>query len=68
MEQIIVRYIDLPYETKGVVRRDNEGDYNVYINARLSWLMQSEVLWHELKHISESDLDNDKTLEEVEGM
>lgn len=66
MEQIIIRYIDLPCSSKGYVRRDTEGDYNIYINARLSYDTQQAAIQHEMAHIENGDFDNDVSIERVE--
>lgn len=67
MEKTIIRYVDLPCGIKGFVRRDDNGDYNVYINARQSWQMQKLALEHELRHIQCDDLHNCKSISEVES-
>ena len=36
MDAIIIRLVDLPDTIHAVTRKDSEGDYNIYINARLS--------------------------------
>lgn len=37
MEDIFVRLKDLPYGMNAVTILDEDGDYNVYVNARLSY-------------------------------
>lgn len=52
MEELIVRVVDMPSNTiGGVVIVDDEGDYNIYINARKSHAGQREAFEHELRHI-----------------
>ena len=36
MDCLIVRLIDLPYSVHDVTVKDENGDYNMFINARLS--------------------------------
>ena len=48
---IIIRIIDLPVTVKGFTVKDENDDYNVYINARLSAAIQGEATRHELEHI-----------------
>ena len=47
MENLIIRCVDLPYCTNGYVDIDPDGDYNVYINSRLSFDRQRKTLIHE---------------------
>lgn len=53
MENIIVRFIDM--DVPGVTVLDSDGNYNIYINARLSFEQRRKVYDHELRHI---DLDH----------
>lgn len=67
MGRIIIRLIDAPVEFRGCVREDADGNYNVYINARLSEAEQQRALLHELRHIFFGHLDDDvKSIEEKE--
>lgn len=66
MTNIIIRVLDLPTITKGFVREDFDGDYNVYINAKFNEETQAVTLKHELKHIIRRDLDNDWPLAVIE--
>lgn len=50
MEDIIVRIIDLT--VPGVTVLDEDGNYNIYLNARLSYEQQQQVYNHEMKHIN----------------
>lgn len=50
MEDIIVRIIDLT--VPGVTVLDEDGNYNIYINAHLSYEQQQQVFNHEMKHIN----------------
>lgn len=51
MDAVIVRLIDMPETIHGVTRKDAEGDYNVYINAKLSADGRAEAFRHEIEHI-----------------
>jgi hypothetical protein len=66
MEQIIVRYVDLPTKIKGFVRVDCDGDYNVYINSRHCYCVQEQTLIHELNHIKRGDFYNNNGISEIE--
>mgnify|MGYP000845306567 CR=1 FL=1 len=63
-----IRYIDLPYRVKGVTVMDEEGFFNVYINARLSYDCQQKAIKHELTHIARGDFFRIEVLEKIETM
>lgn len=68
MDEVIVRLQDMPTKMKGVTLLDESGDYNVYINSRLSADSQREVLNHEMLHIRRDDFYNDLTIREAEKL
>lgn len=68
MSNIIVRIIDLPCTVRGYTALDDEGDYNIYLNARLSPQQQKNAYNHEMKHISRDDWHDSKTVEMAECM
>lgn len=60
MEEIIVRFVELPSTVNGVTVVDENGDYNVYINVRLTDTAARETYRHETRHIKRNhffDLD-----------
>lgn len=65
-DDYIVRLIELPCRVGGMVSQDEEGFYNIYINARLSLAGQKRALKHELDHISGDDLNNAKSIMDIE--
>ena len=52
MGDIIIRYINMEHTVPAVTQIDSNGDYNVYINARLGYRRQQEAKEHELNHIN----------------
>jgi hypothetical protein len=58
----------LPYKVNGVTVEDEDGFYNVYINARLSYTAQREAIIHELTHIQRNDFYSEEKLELIESM
>ena len=46
-----VRLIPLPPRVEGVTLPNDDGTFDVYINARLPLIRQAEVLAHEIGHI-----------------
>lgn len=59
MDQVIIRLVDLPVVMRGAVREDENGDYNVYINARLSEDQRVAAFRHEIEHIRRGHLHDD---------
>lgn len=68
MEQAIVRLIDMPCSVRGFVRRDSDGDYNIYINNRYPVDIQRRTVRHEQEHILRGDFDNAASIAEVESL
>lgn len=50
--EYFVRYIDLPLKVDGVTIPNDDGTFDIYINARHSDEHQAESLAHELWHIT----------------
>lgn len=68
MDSIIVRLVDLPLAVRGAVREDENGDYNIYINARLSEDQRVVAFRHELEHIRRGHLhDETKSVSQKEA-
>ena len=68
MDEIITRMIDMPTEMKGMTVLDDNGDYNIYINARFSSEAQREIYKHEIKHITKEDFYNSRSIREKEDI
>ena len=68
MSDIFVRIIDLPTSVRGYTALDSEGDYNIYINGRMSYCQQIETYNHERMHILRNDFSDEKTIKEAEAM
>ena len=54
---VYIRLVDLPFRVKGFSCKDASGNYNVYINSRLSIDAQKEAYTHELKHVIGCDFE-----------
>lgn len=52
MEEVITRRINLPDKIRGFTVKDDNDDYNIYLNERLDDSAQIEAYNHEMKHIS----------------
>ena len=66
MDEIIVRQVDMPTDIKGMTVLDDDGNYNIYINDRLSHDMREKVYQHELTHIERGDHYRDANIFEKE--
>lgn len=51
---------------KGAVREDEEGFASIYINEKCAPSARKKALAHELRHIINNDLSNDRPIREVE--
>jgi hypothetical protein len=60
MDDIIIRYVDMPSAVRGSTVRDANGDYNVYLNSKLSQESQIRAYRHELYHIEENHFDRNE--------
>lgn len=66
MGEVFVRLRDLPVKINGMTIMDEDGNYNVYINSRLSCDDQRKAYEHELKHIHRDDFYNSLSIQETE--
>ncbi len=68
MGNVFVRLMPgLPVAVKGMTVRDEEGDYNVYINPAHAHAENLKAFDHELRHIRNGDLDKEGSIEQMEG-
>lgn len=68
MMEYCIRYVDMPYTTKGMTIEDADGFYNIYINASLSIEEREEAIKHEIRHLERKDFDTKKSLFEAEAL
>lgn len=66
MDAVIVRLIDMPETIHGVTRKDAEGDYNIYINAKLSADGRALAFRHEVEHIRLGHFYEERPVAELE--
>lgn len=66
MDDIFVREKRMPYHVRAFVMPDAAGDYNIYINDRLSDEEKTEAFAHEMRHIRNMDFYADKSAAELE--
>lgn len=68
MGDVFVRLRDMPVKINGMTILDAEGNYNVYINSRLSCDDQRKAYQHEMRHIRRDDFYNDLPIQEAEEL
>lgn len=56
---IFVRLVSLPEAVKAVVLPNDDGTFDIYINANLPDELQNRALEHELRHIRKDHFYND---------
>ena len=67
MNDIICRYVEFPSKVKAVTVADENGDYNIYINAALSYQERQQTYRHEITHIKKAHFyQQDKSVLECE--
>ena len=56
---IFVRLIPLPIAVRAVTLPNNDGTFDIYVNADLPEELQNKALEHELEHINRDHFYND---------
>ena len=64
---VVVRLVNLPWGVHGCVSPNDDGTFNVYLNARETREGNREAYLHEVGHIIRGDFWNGLPIEEVEG-
>ena len=67
MDDIITRIMDMPTLIKGFTLLDDDGNFNIYINARLDTFAQRRTYMHELEHIQNGDFYSVEDIRVLEG-
>lgn len=67
MDSVIIRVEILPASINGVTVKDDNGDYNIYINARISEDARVEAFRHEVHHIQEGHFYSMDDVREIEA-
>ena len=66
-ENVFVRRIHLPMAVRAFTIPDEQGNYNVYINDRLSAEQQHKSLEHEFNHIRSGDFRKEENAAALEA-
>ena len=67
MGNVICRVVELPHTVNAVTVIDDDGNFNVYVNALLSVEAQKKAFNHEKQHILKNHFYSHKPVEECEG-
>lgn len=60
MNDVIVRYKEMPLSVEAFTVTDENDDYNVYINSALGFSTQEKAKQHELSHIRQNHFYSNK--------
>ena len=63
-----VYLVKLPATIHGAVRLDQDGFPSIYINDDLSPKAKRDAFDHEMRHIKNDDMFNDKPIQDVEAI
>jgi hypothetical protein len=66
MDNVYLRFVSLPPTIKGLTVQDEAGDYNVYINSRLTHEANQQTLQHEIQHINTNDFQKILHIRDIE--
>lgn len=58
MNEKIIRITVLPTQIRAMTTKDNNGDYNIYINSSMAFESQQKAYDHEIEHIKNGDYDH----------
>jgi hypothetical protein len=64
---IFIRTINLPSAVRGLTVPDVDGNYNVYVNAKLNYELQQITVHHEICHITNNDFESTEPVKEIEN-
>ena len=66
MNEVYVRLLPLPLHVRAFTVPDAQGDYNVYVNSRLTFAQRRKSLSHELCHIRRGDFSREDAAAVIE--
>ena len=66
MNNYICRFIDLPSRVNAITVVDENGDYNIYINVKLSDENKKKAFRHECRHIKNNHFHIERSVSECE--
>ena len=66
MDEVITKLIDMPTKIHGYTAKDKNGDFNIFINARINHETRVETYKHELKHINSDNFQSRESADLIE--
>ena len=66
MNEVYVRLLSLPLHVRAFTVPDPQGDYNVYVNSRLTLAQMKKSVAHELRHIARGDFGREEPASVIE--
>lgn len=66
MDSMIIRKLDLPIGVNGITVLDENGDYNIYLNARITGDAQARAFRHEVEHIKQGHFYSYEDIKKIE--
>ena len=67
MNDVTTRLINLPTTVRAFTTRDTEGDFNIYLNARMNNIQRLGAYQHEMKHIEGDDFYKEGSIDAIEA-
>lgn len=62
----LVFLCDLPYDVRGFIKTNDDGNYVYVLNARLTREVNRQTFLHEKQHCEHSDLHNNVNVQKIE--
>jgi len=66
MDNIYIREVDIDPRTRGFVKEDADGDYNIYVSIHLSDAQKFSTVRHEMEHIKKKHLTSEMPVRLIE--
>jgi len=63
---INVQILDFGNSIPAVVTINDDGNFSIFLNARLTYEKRLEAYWHEIRHIQNQDFYSEMSVDELE--
>lgn len=67
MDDIIIRYVPMELTVPAVTSKDENGDYNLYVNCNVGYNAQQYGIKHEINHIQNGHFEADLSVKDCEA-
>lgn len=68
LDGINIYFLDMPCKIGATIILDEDSNYTIYVNSKLSFEKQRQSLLHELKHINNNDLFSNLSANDIEKL